>query len=245
MRRSGDGRLHLSEGLVELLRSSREDYVWPFKNTNTAKKSQDEIIGIERPVGEWMNPLSVETAHQIVIRVSKWAGNRRHRSVVNADDVAKGEMFEAVRLLAGRDTLSAGLDKLSKVRGISLVIATKVYRFCTPRVGAAVDRHASYFFNSLPLKSGTASPAKSTYFRREWTDGRHRKSRLATFFPAVFIANRTEYTATYLPLLGEIASALDSDGVTFTCAAAERKRTWTPADVEMAAFYWWAQNGSR
>ncbi|MFA5810098.1 MAG: hypothetical protein WC935_07175 [Thermoleophilia bacterium] len=243
VRRSREGRLQLSEGLVDLLRSSRDNYAWPFANTTA--QSQQEIIDIERSVGEWMNRLSVETAHQIVIRVSKWAGNRRHKSVVNADDGAKGEMFEAVRLLAGEDTLSAGLDKLSKVRGISLVIATKVYRFCAPRVGAAVDRHASYFFNSLRLMSGNASPARSTHFRREWVDGRHRKSRLATFSPAVFIANRTKYTASYLPLLGEIGSALDSAGVQLTCAALGGQRTWTPADVEMAAFYWWAQNGSK
>jgi hypothetical protein len=243
MRRSGEGRLHLSEGLVDLLRSSREKYAWPF--ADTPAQSQQEIIDIERSVGEWMNRLSVETAHQIVIRVSKWASNRRHKSVVNANDSAKREMFEAVRLLAGEDTLSAGLDKLSEVRGISLVIATKVYRFCTPRVGAAVDRHASYFFNSLPLIPRGALPRGSTHFRREWRDGGHIQSRLATFRPDVFIPNRTEYTTTYLSLLGEIASGLDSAGVTLTCAATERKRTWTPADVEMAAFYWWAQNGSK
>jgi len=40
------------------------------------------------------------------------------------------------------------LRELTKQPGLGLVMASKIYRFCSPHIGAAVDRHSSYFFNS-------------------------------------------------------------------------------------------------
>jgi len=188
----------------------------------------------------------VQVAHQIVIRVSKWGGNRRHRIVVDANERSRVAMCESVRILLDEGNITDGLSKLSGVPGISLVIATKIFRFCRPMAGAAVDRHASYFFNSLPVRSADGSfLRRSTEFRREWTNADHKNSRLAAFAPGVFSTNLNEYIGTYLPLLRQVAAELNAAGVQFMCAATGILKNWTPADIEMAAFYWWARHGSR
>jgi hypothetical protein len=138
-------------------------------------------------------------------------------------------------------TVRHGLDSLSGLPGISLVIASKIYRFCYPRVGAAIDRHASYFFNSLPI----VGQGPSTHFTREWANGAHRGSRLAIYSAAGFAANSSEYVQTYLPTLAGLATALNMAGHQYQCAATGLMKTWTPADVEMASYYWWALNGAR
>lgn len=110
-----------------------------------------------------------------------------------------------------------------------------------PLVGAAVDRHSSYFFNSLPV----IGHGFSTNFRREWANGRHTTSRLAIYQAARYRGNRTEYFAAYVPLLMCIARQLNVGGHQFVCAATGAIKQWTPADVEMAAYYWWAGHGAR
>jgi hypothetical protein len=131
-----------------------------------------------------------------------------------------------------------GIETLCLLPGISLVIASKIYRFCAQQTGAAVDRHASYFFNALP--GGAA-----TNFRREWANANHTSSRLAIYIPPWLNYNTDEYFDSYLPLLLCIANALNGAHAQYLCAATQARRNWTPADVEMAAYYWWACHGSR
>lgn len=134
-----------------------------------------------------------------------------------------------------------GIDALCSLPGISLVIASKIYRFCAPTQGAAVDRHASYFFNSLQVAGG----GNATRFAREWANGRHRTSRLAIYTLSGYVHNKAEYFSAYLPTVTCIAQALNAIPAPYTCAARNAPMTWTPADVEMAAYYWWATNGAR
>jgi hypothetical protein len=124
-------------------------------------------------------------------------------------------------------------------------MATKIYRFCRPLEGAAVDRHCSYFFNSLDLIDVDGERAKCVIFKREWATGRHRTSRLANFTSRGLDANLREYVRRYLPLLVAIANCLNARSLTFTCAATGREKYWRPADVEMAAYQWWSRNGPR
>jgi hypothetical protein len=142
-------------------------------------------------------------------------------------------------------TQNQGLDALSEIPGINLVIASKIFRFTCPYVAAAVDRHASYFFNSLAVVSSIHAPRKATCFKREWTTGRHSSSRLATFTPGYYRLNRQHYVEAYLPILASIANILNKSNLLYTCAATGNKKVWRPTDVEMAAYYWWATNGAR
>jgi hypothetical protein len=48
-------------------------------------------------------------------------------------------MVGAIRALFDPKTLSLGLDQLCGIPGLRLVMATKIYRFCCPEIGAAVD----------------------------------------------------------------------------------------------------------
>jgi hypothetical protein len=144
-------------------------------------------------------------------------------------------MVGAIRALFDPKTLSLGLDQLCGIPGLRLVMATKIYRFCCPEIGAAVDRHASYFFNSL----------KATSFQREWSTGKRSTSRLAIYGAGNSKRNRNEYLDVYLPLLKQIADYLNRLGFTYKCATTEKSKVWRPADVEMAAYYWWACNGPR
>jgi len=98
-------------------------------------------------------------------------------------------------------------------------MATKVYRFCLPDRGASVDRHSSYFFNSLDTRLSDRTVTKATCFKREWTAGCHKTSRLAIYNPSNLSKNLGEYVSCYLPLLERMATALNEDGREFRCAA--------------------------
>ncbi len=240
-----DGQIGLSTALVRLLIDARAEYDWPAGTG--AVQSQQIVIDLEAEVAALMNRLNPESAHAIIQRVSDWAGNNKkaHGAVVNATADCKAKMMNALNLLNDPAQIREGLDTLSEIPGVNLVIASKVYRFCCPRNAAAVDRHASYFFNSLDIVSLEQGRAKAAHFKREWPRGSHTYSRLATFTPGYYIQNRKEFTNVYLPLLTCVAAKLNTLQAQYTCAASGERKNWRPTDVEMAAYYWWACNGAR
>jgi len=231
----------LSPVLTDLLVTARQDYDWPAGTGAAA--SQARIIALEGNVCRCLTNLNRTSAHEIVVTVSHWAGNNAnsHRQILNATTDQQETMQRAISDLVVPTTASRGIDTLSSLPGISLVIASKIYRFCCPTVGASVDRHASYFFNSLRLNDN----GFTTHFLREWANGAHTSSRLAIYQNVRYTRNRTEYIQVYLPLLACISSALNSAENIFQCQATGIERTWTPADIEMAAYYWWACNGAK
>ena len=232
------GSVTLSPSLVKLLTDARENYDWPFKTGKI--KSQQEIMDLEARVDTLLKNLTASSAHQIIIEVSTWAGNYKpsHGRIVNASTSVQQSMLAALQLCLASGGSHAGLNALSHLPGISLVIASKIYRFVKPKEGAAVDRHASYFFNSLAVTGcGTA-------FLREWPNKARKTSRLATYSNSRLLHNLDEYIGVYLPLLNDIATFLNHSNA-FNCPVTHQKKKWTPADVEMAAYYWWARNGAK
>jgi len=239
------GKVSLSTAFSALLIASRSEYDWPAGTGS--KDSQQRVIDLENNVAECMTGLTTEGANFIFREVSKWASNNTnsHALIVNANEDAKRMMLHSLNLVRTSLTQNQGLDALSEIPGINLVIASKIFRFTSPHVAAAVDRHASYFFNSLTVVSSIVAPRKATCFKREWTTGRHSSSRLATFTPGYYRQNRQHYVDVYLPLLATIANILNSTNLQYTCAVTGKNKDWRPTDVEMAAYYWWATNGAR
>lgn len=231
----------LSPALIRLFVATREAYDWP-KGTGNAV-SQQRIIDLEAFVRTRLTALSLSSAHEIVKRVSLWAGNnaRSHSQIIAYSKQHQDLLQGAIIDLMDPARVSVGINSLCTLPGINLVIASKVYRFCAPMTGAAIDRHASYFFNSLY----DAGNAHCTSFLREWANGRHTSSRLAIYSTRGFSQNKDEYLNTYLPLIKHIALELNARSVRYRCAAIGNKKDWAPADVEMAAYYWWACNGER
>ncbi|RIJ09681.1 hypothetical protein DXT77_14625 [Pseudomonas sp. 91RF] len=233
------GLLLPSTDLVTLLTQAREGYDWPFGTG--ALISQSEVVAVEQDVANWLTSLSANSAHQIVCRVSCWAGNnlRSKIRIWGASPTEKGAMLHAIQLCLAPGRAREGIDSLSRLPGLRLVIASKIYRFLKPLEGAAVDRHASYFFNSLSLTGfGTA-------FVREWSNKDRSGSRLAAYTASRHRRNLAEYFEVYLPLLERLANFLNHTKHAFHCPVTNHKKDWTPADVEMAAYFWWARNGSR
>ncbi|MCU7247289.1 hypothetical protein [Pseudomonas koreensis] len=228
-----------SSDLVLLLTNARQDYDWPF---GTGKvKSQRRVIELEKKVVHLLKSLNEASAHKIICKISWWAGNnlRAKIRIRNASALEKKAMLRAIQicLTVGRE--QEGIDALSKLPGLRLVIATKIFRFLRPLEGAAVDRHASYFFNSLSVSGvGTA-------FIREWSGKARTSSRLAAYTAANHRRNLSEYIDVYLPMLERMANVLNIMKHAFECPVTGFKTDWTPADVEMAAYYWWARNGAR
>lgn len=231
--------------LVDLLVHERGAYDWPADTG--AAHSQRTVLNLEASVAGLLGALTPTTAHAIVEQVSSWAGNNAvsHGTIVSATQATKIQMQNAIALLCASGVLAPGLDALSGLAGVSLVMASKIYRFCVPKQGAAVDRHASYFFNSLDVIYPNQPRTTATRFLREWTNARHASTRLGTFTTARYSQNRQEFTGTYLPLLSAIAAELNMLHRPYTCAATGKPQGWRPADVEMAAYYWWACRGSR
>jgi hypothetical protein len=236
-----DSACLLSSNLADLLVVARQGYDWPAGSG--AGVSQGRIIDLERSVEASIADLAPAAAHQILIDISEWAGNNAdsHAQIVAATAAEQEKMQDAIHDLLRPGGVETGITKLCALPGISLVIASKIYRFCSPATGAAVDRHASYFFNSLPISGG----AFCTSFKREWANGRHSGSRLAIYSASRLSRNLEEYLNEYVPLLRKICSALNMLGLQYKCAASGILKDWNPADVEMAAYYWWACNGAR
>jgi hypothetical protein len=234
------GQCAPSAALVDLLVTARSQYDWP-QGTGAAA-SQQVILTLEHTVAGLLTHLSHSSAKNIVVAVSDWAGNNAnsHSRIVNANAAAQQVMAQALVDLGTAGRERAAFAALCGLDGISLVIASKIYRFCEPTVGAAVDRHASYFFNSLRSHQGV--PA--TTFRREWANGRRAGSRLVYSNSRVH-HNRIHYFDRYLPLLIRVANALNALARPYTCAVRGTPQAWRPADVEMAAYFWWACHGAR
>lgn len=230
-----------SQTLVDLLVGARNGYDWP-SGTGT-QLSQATILNLEASVAGHLAALNINSAHSIVVDVSNWAGNNAnsHAAIIGATAAERATMCTAIGNLCVPGNAVAGLGALCSLPGISLVIASKIFRFCAPLRGAAVDRHASYFFNSLPV----LNHGMTTNFVREWSNGRHTSSRLAIYSNRNYIRNRDEYVNNYLPLLANIANAMNALPALYTCAVTGNQTRWKPADIEMAAYYWWACNGPR
>lgn len=236
-----NGQFVPSQPLVDLLLQARSNYDWPAGTG--AHLSQRTIINLVAVVKADLLHLTNVSAHAIAVAVSNWAGNNAnaHTRIVAATPAQQNQMQAAIACLLLPGQECAGINELCTLPGISLVIASKIFRFCSPNDGAAVDRHASYFFNSLQV----TGVGNATHFVREWANGRHATSRLAIYNRANYARNTAEYFETYLPVLRSITQALNAIPAPYTCAASMGQMHWTPADVEMAAYYWWARRGAR
>jgi hypothetical protein len=241
----GNGRFQPSARLSKLLVDSRSNYDWPAGTG--AATSQAVIISLENRVVDLKQSLNESRARDIIAKVSEWAGNnaRAHRAIAAASQNETKKMLDSLVVLGSETSPRNALDSLANLPGIGLVIATKIYRFCCPTVGAAVDRHASYFFNSLNVVLPDQGKRKALAFRREWATADKSTSRLAAFTPSGYSWNRDQYVVRYLPFLSSIANSLNESKVPFVCAATGKEMAWRPTDVEMAAYYWWACNGAR
>lgn len=239
--RGANGQCSPSQLLINLLLQARNGYDWPAGTG--AAQSQQTILNLEAKVHAHLANLTPANAHAIVAEVSLWAGNNANSNaqIVGALHVQQAQMQMAISCLVNPGQECVGIDALCALPGINLVIASKIFRFCSPNQGAAVDRHASYFFNSLQVVGGHAG----THFVREWSNGHHTTSRLAIYNQANYVKNKTEYFLAYLPILSCIAQAMNANAATYTCAAQNIQINWRPADVEMAAYFWWATNGAR
>jgi len=242
---SEGGTLRLSDRLVELFVQSRERYAWPKKQT--AEDSQKKIVDLEKQVHILTANLDGENAQLIVQEVSEWGGNnaKAKHAISCASHAQKQEFARLFSELLTPSATKSALQGLTVQPGVDLVMATKIYWFCVPRVGAAIDRHCSYFFNSLWDRRVLGAPRACAQFRREWANGKHRATRSATFSKAGPEWNLHQYLDTYLPLLAAIADSLNSMVGGFRCTASQNTKAWRPADVEMAAYHWWSRNGPR
>jgi hypothetical protein len=235
------GGCHPSPPLISLLVAARSTYDWPSGTGPSV--SQQTIINLEAATISRLITLNMMDAHQIVLDVSAWAGNNKlaHDRLRNASPTELNDIHRGISLLVSLNTDRLGVQTLCGVPGLSLVIASKIYRFCVPSVGAAVDRHSSYFTNSLPDDTG----GLLTHFLREWSSSKRRTTRLATYNSRGLALNIDQYFQSYLPLLNALGACMNSVGTRYTCSATTLAKDWRPADVEMAAYYWWAQHGAR
>ena len=236
--------LHVSELLADLLSEAREQYVWA---AIAASESHESIVRLESETTQRLAELQGDNAQWIIHEVSRWGGNNEKaiRMIASASPEQKRTYAQLIGQMLIPGSPEHALRALTEQPGLGLVMASKIYRFCCPWVGAAVDRHSSYFFNSLSVDDEADGLRACTRFKREWANGRRRASRLAIYTDSKRDANLKEYCATYLPLLRAIADALNSQRGGFVCATSKTRRPWRPADVEMAAYFWWSQRANQ
>lgn len=231
-----------SDGLADLLSAAREQYVWKGK---TAKESQAKIMWLEHETACRLANLDGANARWICLNVSEWGGNndRALGALANGTSEQTCRLTKLISQLLMNTSIKDTLRELAKQPGLNLVMASKIYRFCSPQTGAALDRHSSYFFNSLPMQGEAGSLRPCTQFARQWANGKHRTSRLDIYSSSSkHEANLNEYCDTYLLLLRKLADALNTNRGGFRCAASGERRAWRPADVEMGAYFWWSRN---
>jgi hypothetical protein len=241
---SGQKNLRVSNPLADLLSEAREQYVWGAKS---ASESQEIIVRLESETARRLADIHDDSAQWVIQEVSRWGGNNLTaiRTIASASPEQKRRFADMIGWLLTSGSTEHALRELTKQPGLGLVMASKIYRFCSPHIGAAVDRHSSYFFNSLSVRGENGTQRVCTGFDREWANGKHKASRLAIYTDPKRDANLKEYYTTYLPLLEAIADAMNSQRGGFLCATARARRPWRPADVEMAAYFWWSRREYR
>ena len=237
------GNYVVSNSLAKLLITYRNEYDWP--RGIGAKTSQQEIINIVNACKSDLFPLEQSSLICFVSRISNWGGNneKARQAILLFNEENKLFAVNQINNLSNNVDVENSLNNLTKLPGIDLVMATKIYRFCSP-MGAALDRHSSYFFNSLKVRKDT-SLVYSTNFKRQWSNAKHLNSRLANYSASGLAFNLSKYISEYLPILNGITLNLNLSCSLYYCAAEQKLKKWTNADVEMAAYYWWALNGVR
>ena len=238
---SPQGEFIPSTSLVDVFVQGREAYQW----RDSPSSSQQRVIDVEQEVSNLVTDLTPERARKIVSVVLRWEGiNGNSQGII--DDAGPDicvEMKSCIRSLAC--ATAGSLNRLSQLPGLTLVKASRIYRFCCPDNGASLDGHSSYFFNSVPIRSCSARSGFATEFRREWATEKRTTSRLAIDRPNLYRKNLTEYVQVYLPLLTRLAQFLNEHKVTYSCAATGQQKPWRPIDVQMAGHQWWSENGRR
>lgn len=239
-----NGELELPQVFVDLLVTSRTNYEWP--SGAGVQDSQKRIWELENRIKEFRVDLTVTKSKKIVEEVSLWAGNNKKAQdkISKATPATQNIFLKVLQNIHKKDQIKKNLNTLSSLPGLRLVIASKIFRFCAPEIGASIDRHASYFFNSLSLTSSTMNEF-CTNFKREWSTGKHNTSRLAIYQKGSHEHNLSEYCEKFLPLVQEIADALNSKNIFYFCHATRTNRPWRACDIEMATYYWWGCHGPR
>ncbi len=238
-RATSGGTLAVSPALADLLIEARNNYAWRGLTGDSQKKIRDLTRDAARTM-EMPAPVAIQ---QLIARIAKWGGGRQDARIARWDADDRARAVAATIGLRRMQDISTWLLELAALPGIGLVIATKVFRFVAPDIGAAGDRHSTYFTNSLSVRCGDGSVELASCFRREWATGAHAASRWAVY--GAREAETLEYVERYLPLLKKITASLNAGGRQYTCAARGISVDWTPADVEMAMFFWWAKHGPR
>ncbi len=237
------GELIPSLPLVEILTTARTEYQWK----DTPSRSQQTVIDLEQEICRLIDELTPEKARRIVSLVSRWGGNKGNaQSMIDSAEPGVTLRMKACieSLLQQVSSEATSLDHLCKLPGLKLVMASKIFRFCCPDRGSSLDRHSSYFFNSLPIRKSEGS-VFATNFRREWSTGKHTTSRLAIYQEQGHMRNLKEYEQVYLPLLRRLATHMNERALMYTCAATGHDRQWRATDVEMAAYHWWSKHGCK
>ena len=231
--------LVVSPELGELLVQSRNAYAW----RGSPRESQKRMLALTGDAARAMAALNATTLHQLVARIAKWDSGRTDAAIAGWTTDQREQARAALVELHGGRNVRKWLLELDALPGLDLVLATKIYRFIAPAIGAAGDRHSTYFANSLAVHDDDGPLTEATDFRREWASGSHAASRWAIYGDKE--AEADEYAERYLPLLAGIANALNASGRPHTCAARGVAVEWLPADVEMAMAFWWAKHGPR
>lgn len=228
----------VSDELAHLLTNARENYHFAG--------GLAQVAALEQHTQEQLTIGTDEALHSILYHVADWGGAQQPalNSIAEYDEERKRHAAQRIRAMHQGGNLQQALLGLCSLPGIGFVIASKVYRFVRPDVGAAVDRHASYFFNSLQLRRLDNHPAGlATEFRREWANGTHTTSRMAVYQPDTLHHTAQHYCTRYLPIVASTAAALNRQEIRYHCVQTGRHLGWRPADVDMAAFNWWKHNG--
>lgn len=239
------GKIEIPGKLSELLVEARSNYEWP--DGIGAGKSQEIIIELENFTANSIEALSPNKAKSVIERVSEWGGNnKKAQNAISCVGVQiRSLMSDILEKIKDSRILYDCLERLSSLPGLRLVMATKVYRFCCPDVGAALDRHTSYFFNSIKIIDKEGAERCCTEFKREWSTGKHRTSRLAIYQANSHKFNLQIFIEQYLPILDRLSKAFNENDTCYWCKATKTYKYWRLCDVEMAAYYWWSKNGPR
>ena len=138
-----DGGLIVSEKFTELLESGIKQ----------SAKVQDAISELENRAKECQGHLPSHNAHALIQRVALWSGNNKfaQSQIDEASPFFKEKMKTALHYLLDTAKIALGLKRLAELPGLGFVIATNVYSFCCPDVGAPVNGRTACFFNALDI----------------------------------------------------------------------------------------------
>jgi len=224
--------IRLSKRFEEFLRTWRENYRWPLKDTRIS--SEKRIIQIETLMRNRILKGDLEYIREDLSEIVIWKAGDKHESQMlrrfegNTYVFLMNTLRNAISILStNADNVASAMSELVKMKGVGIPVASAFLRFLDPtyhRYGI-IDSNVAVFLNHKKITNFDLR--EGDYWIKKYPESSCRK-------------NIKEYQK-YHSWIQSVALDLQRKNVTYADIK-QRQQPFTPVDIDMAIFAFMTQN---